>query len=124
VNGRVILYADEITGSMRTAIDETERRRAKQHAYNVAHSITPKSITKAIHDITASMQRDHSKAVHALAEVDRALYAQNPKAVIKEKSRQMDEAVQRLDFETAALLRDEIRELEKVAPNRKKGKKI
>jgi len=123
VNGRVILYADDITGSMKSAIDETERRRAKQHAYNVVHNITPKSIIKAIHDITASLQRDHSRAVDALTTLDRELYEKHPKEVIKEKTRQMNEAVQRLDFETAALLRDEIRELEKLSPSARKKKK-
>jgi excinuclease ABC subunit B len=121
VHGRVILYADEITGSMRTAIDETERRRAVQEAYNTKHHITPQSIVKAVKDITASMQREHTQAVHALTAVDSVLYKQNPKAVIKEKMQQMNQAVQRLDFETAAILRDEIQELEKISPSRSPG---
>ncbi|MBP9760542.1 MAG: excinuclease ABC subunit UvrB [Candidatus Pacebacteria bacterium] len=112
VHGRVILYADEMTGSMRTAIDETNRRRATQATYNKKHHITPKTIQKAIKDITDTMRSEHDKVVGALLSVDRDLYRKNPKATIKEKTRQMTDAVKRLDFETAALLRDEIRALE------------
>jgi excinuclease ABC subunit B len=117
VHGRVLLYADAITDSMRRAIDETERRRAVQAAYNKKHKITPKTIQKAIRDITAEMRSEHQKAVSALLTVDRTLYSRNPKAVIKEKTRQMNEAVRRLDFETAALLRDEIKALERSEEN-------
>jgi protein-arginine kinase activator protein McsA len=67
------------------------------------------------------MQREHTQAVHALTAVDSVLYKQNPKAVIKEKMQQMNQAVQRLDFETAAILRDEIQELEKISPSRSPG---
>lgn len=112
VDGRVLLYADHITDSMRRAMDETERRRAVQLAYNKKHKITPKTIQKAIKDIAAELRTEHQKAVGQLLVVDKALYQKNPKAVLKEKSRQMNEAVRRLDFETAAILRDEIRELE------------
>ena len=123
VNGKVILYADEITGSMRSAMDETERRRRIQQTYNETYSITPQTIKKAIKDITESLQRDHDRAVHTLTAVDRPMYQHNPKRLIKEKTRQMNQAVQRLDFESAALLRDEIRELESSA-NRKPGKSL
>jgi len=113
VNGHVLLYADEITDSMQRAIDETNRRRATQEAYNKKHNITPATIKKAIHDITDTMRSEHQKAVGTLAELDRAAYTKNPKALVKEKTRQMNDAVKKLDFETAALLRDEIRALEK-----------
>jgi excinuclease ABC subunit B len=112
VHGRVILYADEMTGSMRAAIDETNRRRAIQAAYNKEHNITPKTITKAIKDITEQMRSEHAKAVNTLKNVDSTRYAKNPKALMKEKTQQMNDAVKRLDFETAALIRDEIRALE------------
>lgn len=112
VHGQVLLYADDVTDSMQKAIDETERRRTVQLAYNKKHGITPKTIIKAIKDIAEEMRSEHQKAVGQLLEVDKALYKKNPKAVIKDKARQMSEAVRRLDFETAAILRDEIKELE------------
>ena len=113
VQGRVILYADRMTGSMERAIDETDRRRAKQIAYNKANNITPQTIRKAIKDITEQLKSEHRKAVDTLLTVDAQLYKKNPKKLIKEKRRQMEEAVKILDFETAAILRDEIRALEK-----------
>jgi excinuclease ABC subunit B len=113
VNGTVILYADERTKSMQRAIEETNRRRAKQEAYNKKHNITPKTIQKAITDITAQLRNDHQKAVQTLLEVDSIQFEKNPQQLLKQKKRQMDEAVQRLDFETAALLRDEMYALEK-----------
>ncbi len=114
VNGRVILYADGITGSMKNAIDETNRRRAIQVAYNTKHGITPQTILKEIRDITDQLRTVHKETVDTLLTIDRALYAKNPKKVIKEKTRQMNEAVKLLDFETAAILRDEIRALEEM----------
>jgi len=113
VNGRVILYADNVTGSMRRAIDETERRRKIQLEYNKKHGITPKTIKKYISDITDTMETKHDKAVGKLLEMDRILMQKNPNALIKEKERQMNEAVKILDFETAAILRDEIKELQR-----------
>ena len=112
VNGRVVLYADVITGSLKYAMSETERRRTIQLAYNEAHGITPQTIHKEIKDITEQMQTEHSKTVSTLLAVDIDLYQKNPKGTIKEKRRQMEEAVQMLDFETAAILRDEIYALE------------
>jgi excinuclease ABC subunit B len=121
-NGRVILYADQITGSMERAIGETTRRREKQLAYNKEHGITPKTISKVIRDITEGMESDHAKAVNAELALDLALFAQiekdqkgrktkgkNPiEKLIKIKEAEMKEAVKLLDFETAAILRDEI----------------
>jgi|TARA_Y100000310_G_scaffold345555_1_gene466466 excinuclease ABC subunit B len=112
VLGRVILYADTMTGSMERAISETNRRRKIQLAYNKKHNITPKTIVKSIKDITDQIQSDHGKAVSTLLVVDRELYKKNPKKVIRDKEKQMNAAVKVLDFETAAILRDEIRELE------------
>ena len=124
-NGRVILYADEMTGSMERAIGETNRRREIQLAYNKAHGITPTTISKAIKDITEGMQSDHAKAVNAELALDLELFAQiekdqkgrktrgkNPiEKLIKIKEAEMKEAVKLLDFETAAILRDEIQVL-------------
>jgi excinuclease ABC subunit B len=113
VNGRVILYADGITRSMEAAITETNRRREVQRTYNKKHGITPQTIHKAINDITNELRTEHQKAVATLMTFDEKRYAKNPKAVIKEKTKQMNDAVKRLDFETAAILRDEIRALQK-----------
>ncbi|MEK7602207.1 MAG: excinuclease ABC subunit UvrB [Patescibacteria group bacterium] len=121
--GRVILYADVMTGSLTRAIGETNRRRTIQVAYNEAHGITPVTIHKEIRDIAESMRSEHQKTVQGLLEFDRLLYAENPAAFIKEKREQMSEAVEALDFETAALLRDEIYELEGKEPKAKKTTK-
>ena len=121
VNGKVILYADNMTGSMERAIGETNRRRAIQTAYNEKHGITPQTVQKRIHDITADIQKNRRKAVTELTELD--LSAQkDPKKAIAEKRRQMHQAADDLDFETAAILRDEIGELEKLAKTTKKKK--
>ena len=114
VAGRVILYADNITGSMDRAIKETNRRREIQIAYNKKHHITPQTIIKKISDITDSLEGDREKAAGVLFRAD--ILAAGPKGVkklLKEKEKQMNEAVRDLDFETAAILRDEIREIEK-----------
>jgi len=112
VNGRVVLYADEMTGSLTNAIEETNRRREIQLAYNKEHGITPKTIQKEIKDITEQLRTEHQEAVETLLTIDEELYRKNPKKILKEKRRQMDDAVKILDFETAALIRDEIRALE------------
>ncbi len=108
VDGRVILYADRMTGSMERAMSETERRRNIQLAYNKEHNITPTTIKKSIKDITAEMKKDHRRAVEKELSVDAKLFAKNPNKLIKLKETQMKEAVKILDFETAAILRDEI----------------
>ncbi len=107
-NGRVILYADVMTGSLDRAINETNRRRTIQEAYNKEHGITPTTITKNIHDITEELKSNHSKAVNEELRVDQKLFAKNPDKLIKLKEKQMKEAVKILDFETAAILRDEL----------------
>jgi len=123
-NGRVILYADNMTGSMERAINETTRRRNIQLAYNKEHGITPTTIQKKILDITQSMESEHGKAVNAELALDIALFAQlekdmkgkkgkrNPiEKLIQMKENEMKESVKLLDFETAAILRDEIKVL-------------
>ena len=112
VEGRVILYADTVTGSMKYAIEETARRRKLQAEYNQKHGITPRTIIKKIKDITDTLEREHHHAVDTLLETDAALFKKSPKKVIKMKMKEMEEAVKNLDFETAAILRDEIRALE------------
>lgn len=113
VDGRVTLYADSVTGSIERAMGETARRRSLQLAYNKKHSITPQTIKKKIKDITDTLEREHQHAVGELMEADQALFKKAPKKFIKMKMKEMDEAVKNLDFETAAILRDEIRALEK-----------
>jgi excinuclease ABC subunit B len=117
VEGRVILYADVMTKSMKKAIDETNRRRAIQLAYNEKHGITPQTIIKEIRDITKSLESDRDRAIQDILAIDLA-NGKKPtqiKKLIKEKTKQMTAAVKELDFETAAILRDEIKELENIS---------
>ena len=109
VEGRVILYADQVTGSMREAIDETNRRREKQLAYNQEYRVTPRTIIKKITDISEGIGNERARVLADLVKLDRVVYGGNVRKIIKEKERQMREAVKELDFETAALLRDEIK---------------
>ena len=113
VLGRVILYADRVTGSMDRAMKETTRRRTIQVAYNEKHGITPKTIIKKIQDITDQMRSEHQKTVATLVEFDQKMFAKDPSKLIAQKEKQMQAAVKILDFETAALLRDEIDALNK-----------
>ena len=138
VEGKVILYADVMTGSMRRALDETDRRRAIQIAYNKKHGITPKTIIKKIKDITEELENKHEKAVNTELQLDvelfKKVFAKDKsnkgknesdsiknimlsdeegnktvyEKIIKIKEKEMNQAVKNLDFETAAILRDEI----------------
>lgn len=122
VDGRVIIYADKMTGSLERALAETTRRRDKQLAYNKAHGITPKTITKTIRDITEHMQTEHEKSLKRDLDADLAGTEKMSKAkktayikkLLKQKNKEMNAAAQELQFETAALLRDEIIALEKM----------
>ncbi|MBI5405829.1 excinuclease ABC subunit UvrB [Candidatus Kaiserbacteria bacterium] len=120
VLGRVILYADVMTGSLERAIGETNRRREKQLAYNKEHGITPATIKKEIHDIAASMRTEHQRTIDEILVLDTLAYKDDPKAFIARKREEMAEAVEKLDFETAALIRDEIYKLEGMGPKVKK----
>jgi excinuclease ABC subunit B len=119
VDGRVILYADTMTGSLEKAISETERRRKIQMDYNKKHGITPKTITKAIKDITDQINTDHKKTVHTLLTVDAKLLEKDPEKLLKQKEKKMMKAAKELDFETAAILRDEIKELHEILEKKK-----
>jgi excinuclease ABC subunit B len=117
VDGKVILYADQVTGSMQRAIEETNRRREKQVEYNTANGITPESIKRSIHDILDSVyERDHvlisTGGAAAQGEFgEAASIGHNLEAVIADMETRMREAAADLDFETAARLRDEIKRL-------------
>lgn len=113
VNGRVILYADFMNDALNYAIRETDRRRKIQTEYNTKHGITPKTIIKKIQDITDQLKTEHDKAVTEMLRIDEEMLAKDPKKLIKMKEQEMEEAVKVLDFETAALIRDEVVALKK-----------
>jgi excinuclease ABC subunit B len=112
VRGRAILYADRVTDSMRQAMQETERRRAVQEAYNAAHGITPATIVKNIEDVLSSVyERDYVTVPKAVNERDRFHSQAELDAFIASLEREMREAAGRLDFERAATLRDRLKRL-------------
>ena len=119
LNGKAILYADKITNSMQRAIDETERRRAKQIAFNEAHGITPKGIKKSVEDILEGARAPGGKKVGRKVAEKKAEYARDistmePRqvsALIKELEQKMFEAAKSLEFEEAARLRDEVQQI-------------
>ncbi|WP_020400784.1 excinuclease ABC subunit UvrB [Kordiimonas gwangyangensis] len=109
--GRVILYADKITGSMEKAIDETNRRRAKQVAYNEEHGITPTTVKKNVGDLMAHVAAGDYVTVD-IGEDAAHLVGSNLKKHLEGLNAKMREAAENLEFEEAARLRDEIRKLE------------
>jgi excinuclease ABC subunit B len=122
VKGRVTLYADHKTGSIERALRETNRRRTIQLQYNQDHNITPTTVQRKIQDITEQMESDHSKAVNANLALDEEIFQKDPQKLLKLKSQEMSEAVKLLDFETAAILRDEIFFLEEKRAEKAKKK--
>jgi excinuclease ABC subunit B len=112
VEGRVILYADQVTGSMERAMAETARRRSKQEAYNLEHGITPATVKSQIKDILASAyERDHVTVPVGVAEDGKPFMGDNFKTTLRDLENKMREAAANLEFETAARLRDEIKRL-------------
>ncbi len=111
VAGTAILYADKMTDSMKRAIDETERRRAKQKAYNLEHGITPKSVKKEVKDIIDGVYRSDNTSVYHLTETVGSMSEKDLSAEIKKLEKQMFEFAKNLDFEKAAAVRDRLAEL-------------
>lgn len=112
VEGRVILYADRITGSMERALNETGRRREKQEAYNAAHGITPTTIKRNISDLLADVSQRDSVVIGTGDEEAPNLVGHNLRAYIEDLEQRMRKAAADLEFEEAGRLRDEIRRLE------------
>jgi len=112
LNGTVILYADQVTGSMERAIDESNRRREIQLKYNIENNITPESIAKDIDNVLGSIYEADYVTVPAAAEKAQKYFSPDEiKKTIKELEKKMKEAAANLEFEEAARIRDEIKEL-------------
>ncbi len=121
VRGQVVLYADNMTGSMKRAIAETERRRKKQLAYNAEHDITPKTIIKAIKDYRDVLGLSAGPVdVKDILKLELTAETHDLKTVLKTKEAEMKEAAQNLQFELAAILRDEMITLNKEIKKREK----
>jgi excinuclease ABC subunit B len=119
INGKVIMYADQMTDAMRTAIDETNRRRKKQSDYNIEHGITPVSITKTIRDLTERLAAGHAVAEGGAAyggdhKSSSGLPKSELQRLIQELDKQMKQAAKDLEFEKAAALRDQLYELKAI----------
>ena len=112
--GRVIMYADRITGSMERAMGETDRRRAKQVAYNEEHGITPSTIKKNVEDILAGLYKGDVDMNRVTAKIEKPLHGANLKAHLDGLRADMRKAAENLEFEEAARLRDEVKRLEAV----------
>ncbi|MEX0281051.1 MAG: excinuclease ABC subunit UvrB [Arenibacterium sp.] len=113
-DGRVIMYADRITGSMERALAETDRRRAKQIAYNEEHGITPETVKKNVDDILAGLYKGDTDMNRVTATVDPGHAGGNLQAVLDGLRADMRKAAENLEFEEAARLRDEVKRLEAV----------
>ena len=112
--GRVIMYADKITGSMERALGETNRRRAKQEAYNVENGITPYTVKKNVEDILAGLYKGDTDQSRITAKIDKPLVGANLQTVLEGLRTDMRKAAENLEFEEAARLRDEVKRLEAV----------
>jgi len=117
VNGRVLLYADWVTGSMERALSEMDRRRRKQAEHNRVHGVTPRTIQKAVRDLEEFQVAAKREGLSLLRETEsRPLSAKNLPHIVAELERRMRAAADSLDFELAALLRDQVFELKGLSP--------
>ena len=112
--GRVIMYADRITGSMERALKETERRREKQRAYNIEHGITPETVKKNVDDVLSGLYSGDTDMARVTATIDKPLIGDNLAAHLDSLKADMRKAAENLEFEEAARLRDEVHRLEAV----------
>jgi excinuclease ABC subunit B len=112
--GRVIMYADRITGSMERALRETDRRREKQLAYNIEHNITPATVKKNVDDVLAGLYQGDTDMSRVTAKIDKPMHGANLEAVLDGLRTDMRKAAENLEFEEAARLRDEVKRLEAV----------
>ncbi|MGR3635117.1 MAG: excinuclease ABC subunit UvrB [Shimia sp.] len=112
--GRVIMYADRMTGSMERALGETNRRRAKQIAYNEKHDITPATVKKNVEDVLAGLYKGDTDQSRVTAKIENPLHGGNLEAVLDGLRDDMRKAAENLEFEEAARLRDEVKRLEAV----------
>ncbi len=112
--GRVIMYADKITGSMERALNETNRRRAKQIAYNEEHGITPETVKKNVEDVLAGLYEGDVDMNRVTATIDKPMHGANLEAHLDGLREKMRKAAENLEFEEAANIRDEIKRLEAV----------
>ncbi len=122
INGRVILYADKRTGSMDRALKEMERRRVKQLAYNVAHSITPRSVQKSVQELEEFQIQaygDHMRGLFT-EDIDARLQPDKIPSLLRDLEAQMLEAAENLQFELAAALRDKIKEIRQMTVQNKR----
>ncbi|MCB1338896.1 MAG: UvrB/UvrC motif-containing protein, partial [Maritimibacter sp.] len=113
-DGKVIMYADRITGSMERALAETDRRRTRQMAYNEEHGITPETVKKNVEDVLAGLYEGDTDMNRVTAKVDKAMVGANLQAHLDALRVDMRKAAENLEFEEAARLRDEIHRLEAV----------
>jgi excinuclease ABC subunit B len=113
-DGRVIMYADKVTGSMERALRETNRRREKQMAYNEAHGITPETVRKNVEDVLEGLWQGDTDQSRITAKVEKANVGANLQAHLEHLRQEMLKAAENLEFEEAARLRDEVKRLEAV----------
>ncbi|OGR46011.1 MAG: excinuclease ABC subunit B [Elusimicrobia bacterium GWC2_65_9] len=123
VGGQVILYADAVTGSMKRALGEMDRRRAKQIAYNAERGIRPRTIIKAVSELEEFQTTAKREGLMLLRETERPLRAKDLPSIIQEVEGRMRAAADALDFEAAAFLRDQLFELKGMSASRPAGKK-
>jgi excinuclease ABC subunit B len=115
VNGRVIMYANEETGSMKRAIGETNRRRKKQIAFNKEHNITPRTVEKAIREIERAMPNSRQARYRAVERAaEEAVDYGKLEVSIRDLRKKMNAAAEKMEFEEAAIYRDRLKALERI----------